>query len=136
MNIHITERLVRYLNHKKTGTIILEPQVNFNKAIIGYHPSSNRLIYSMERLIEVYREDMIDVEDDTIIEYIYYNICFGYLTPIIFDDRWEVDKSEHASLYDLNEGEEITQFLGIHHIEDLRSSSTGYIEGGRIPNCS
>ena len=138
MDILITRLLVKYLEEQAKGTLILEPRFTFNKAIIGYHPPSDRLIYSMSKLIKVYSDDMLDCDEESIIEYIYYNICFGEKTPIVFDDRCEMEEGDedfHSEVYDLKEGEAITQFLGIHHIADLRYSKAEY-SIGRIPNCS
>ena len=134
MEREFTRRLLKYLNTKNLGTHILEPKLIFNKAIIGYHPSSDRLIYSFKSLMDIYKSQMLDLDENEIVDYIYYNLCFGVRTPIIYDDRYLNDESED-SFYDLEEGEVITQFLGIHHIEELRFSKAEYIVG-RIPNCS
>ena len=59
----------------------------FDDAIIGYHPGSERLIYSVSKAIKVLIDEGMD-EDDAM-EHFYYNVEGSYVgekTPIWSDD--------------------------------------------------
>ena len=82
--------LLEELNSTEAGTLILEPQEDFNSAITGYHPPSNRLIYDGHALIEIYgKRDGMEYHDA--IEFMDYNICFGPGTPIVYYEWDELD---------------------------------------------
>ena len=59
----------------------------FDDAIIGYHPRSERLIYSTAKAIRILVEEGLDEEDA--LEHFYYNVEGSYVgekTPIWSDD--------------------------------------------------
>ena len=73
--------LLHTLHEERTGTIILEPQSEWNDNIKGYHKPSNRLVYDGDKVVEMYVEDGMSVDDA--MDWISYNISFGDLTPVI-----------------------------------------------------
>ena len=59
----------------------------FDDAIIGYHPGSERLIYSISKSIRILMNEGMDEEDA--LEHFYYNVEGSYVgekTPIWSDD--------------------------------------------------
>ena len=81
--------LLEELHSSEAGTIILEPQDDFNQAIKGYHASSNRLVYDGHALVEIYeRAGMVYHEA---LEFIDYNISFGPGTPVVYFDWDDLD---------------------------------------------
>ena len=67
----------------------------FDDAIIGYHEQSNRLIYSVKKVIDIIFKEMQNADDFTLsdaIEYFEFNIQSTYVgefTPILCDDNFE-----------------------------------------------
>ena len=90
--------MLRELKEKGVkGYIILEPQEDFNKSIIGYDEKQNRLIYSYDLMIsslrESFSEDPDFLEEETLEmaeEYIFFNTfreieSLGKNRPIIME---------------------------------------------------
>ncbi len=69
------------LHEDEAGTIILEPQDEWNYAIKGYHKPSNRLIYDGEKVLDIYMNDGMSRDDA--MDFVSYNISFGEATPVI-----------------------------------------------------
>lgn len=70
--------------HPETEFLIAD---GFNDAIIGYHSSSERLIYSISKSIKILIEEGMEEEDA--LEHFYYNVEGSYVgekTPIWSDD--------------------------------------------------
>jgi hypothetical protein len=67
----------------------------FDDAIIGYNEPSNRLIYSVKKIINIIFDEMQNADNFTIIdaiEYYEFNIQSTYVgkyTPIFCDDNFE-----------------------------------------------
>jgi hypothetical protein len=59
----------------------------FDEAIIGYEPSSGRLIYDRDKMVMIAVEDM-EMDHQDAIEYLEYNVWGAYvgeLTPIYIE---------------------------------------------------
>ena len=70
--------------HPETEFLIAD---GFDDAIIGYHPVSERLIYSISKAIKILIEEGMSEEDA--MEHFYYNVEGSYVgekTPIWSDD--------------------------------------------------
>jgi hypothetical protein len=70
--------------HPDTEFLIAD---GFDEAIIGYHPGSERLIYSTAKAIQILISEGMDEEDA--LEHFYYNVEGSYVgdkTPIWSDD--------------------------------------------------
>lgn len=70
--------------HPETEFLIAD---GFDDAIIGYHPGTERLIYSISKSIEILIAEGMSEEDAT--EHFYYNVEGSYVgekTPIWSDD--------------------------------------------------
>jgi hypothetical protein len=70
--------------HPDTEFLIAD---GFDDAIIGYHPGSERLIYSISKSIQILIEEGMSEEDA--MEHFYYNVEGSYMgekTPIWSDD--------------------------------------------------
>ncbi len=67
----------------------------FDDAVIGYHEPSNRLIYSVKKVIDIIFTEMKNADNFTLsdaIEYFEFNIQstnVGEFTPILCDDFFE-----------------------------------------------
>lgn len=67
----------------------------FDDAVIGYHEPSNRLIYSVKKVIDIIFNEMKNADNFTLsdaIEYFEFNIQSTYVgefTPILCDDFFE-----------------------------------------------
>ncbi len=65
MEISAVETLIPHLVEKGfVDFVALEPQDNFNEAIVGFDEKQNRLIYSYEKIVDVYAEMFLE-EDKT-----------------------------------------------------------------------
>ena len=69
----------------------------FDDAIIGYHQSSERLIYSIKKCIEILMKEGMEEEDA--LEHFYYNVEGSYVgekTPIWADDTLDYDDDDRG----------------------------------------
>jgi hypothetical protein len=88
-SIEDTQDLLETLDEAIAGTIIIEPQTDWNDAIKGYHKPSNRLVYDGEKVIEIYQADGMTM--DEAMDFASYNISFGELTPLIHYDWHDLE---------------------------------------------
>jgi hypothetical protein len=64
MEKNAVEILIPYLVEKGfVDFVVLEPQNDFNKAIVGFDEKQNRLIYSYEKIIDVHTEMFIEKDE-------------------------------------------------------------------------
>ena len=75
------EDFLETLHEDEAGTIILEPQNEWNVNIMGYHKPTNRLVYDGDKVLEMFQDQGMNRDDA--LDYIGYNISFGDLTPVI-----------------------------------------------------
>jgi hypothetical protein len=64
----------------------------FDDAVIGYHQSSERLVYSIKKCIEILMREGMEEEDA--LEHFYYNVEGSYVgekTPIWADDTFDYE---------------------------------------------
>jgi hypothetical protein len=64
----------------------------FDDAVIGYHQSSERLVYSIKKCIEILMREGMEEEDA--LEHFYYNVEGSYVgekTPIWADDNLDYE---------------------------------------------
>lgn len=87
--------------------VVLEPQDDFNKAIVGYDEKQNRLIYDYEKIVDALAESFLDEESSLesaytdALEWVNYNTLrsvpyMGEYRPII--TSWDYDTETNKEL--------------------------------------
>tara|TARA_R110001592_G_scaffold142674_3_gene364896 strand:+ start:5451 stop:5783 length:333 start_codon:yes stop_codon:yes gene_type:complete len=108
MENNVVETLIPSLIEKGLiDFVILEPQDDFNKAVVGYDEKQNRLIYDYEKIVEAIAESFLDEERslesayNDALEWVNFNTLrsvpyMGKYRPIIIS--WDYDTETHEEL--------------------------------------
>jgi len=107
MEKNAVEILIPYLVEKGfVDFVVLEPQNDFNKAIVGFDEKQNRLIYSYEKIIDVHTEMFIEKDEtdpnvayDNAVEWVDFNTLraipyMGKYRPIIVFNNDDNEREE------------------------------------------
>ena len=112
------DELLEKINSQDRVTYVLEPQDEFNEAIIGYEPQSGCLVYSVEALFTVYCKSWgVEENSETwaeVMDFIGYNISFGSLTPLLwYNDGFDetVIPEDHFAVYNYEHEIRVLPFL-------------------------
>jgi len=97
--------LMEKIHSGEQEVIILEPQSQFNRGIIGFEDQTGCLVYSVEILFDIYCDDWgVEKNEQSwmeVLDFIGYNISFGAKTPLIWvsddlDDEVDIPEKHFA----------------------------------------
>ena len=112
------DELIEFIYSQEEEIYILEPQLDFNQAIIGFEDQTGCLVYSVDLLVDVYcglwKTERTDQTTEEAIDFMYYNISFGNKTPLLWENDCDMEveiPENHFAITNHNEEIRVLPFL-------------------------